>query len=290
MCAVIMKEIRKHNSYSSTCLFSNCLIKRGAVLEMINLDNDEVVLLQADDVLLHSGDKSGKGLLAPSAHAGTLTLTNKKLCFTYSTGVIKKTEELIEIDLNQIKVFEGVAQLKPAVLKERVGYVSLIAYLPNDEYEFDFPQREKKKLLEFANMANKAITGVGDYWSIENVGGKSIAKTLRGAIGAAAPVVSDLADAAKPLVPLAGEVMNAKSSTTSGIFGVVTDVIAKGIGGRDGTSDETNAAPALESQTDSQSLTLDEQIDAVQKVKELYDAGILSEEEFLVKKKQIMGL
>lgn len=258
---------------------------------MINLDNDEVVLLQADDILLYSGDKSGKGLLAPSTHAGTLTLTNKKICFTYLTGVIKKTEELIEIDLSQIKVFDGVAQLKPAVLKERAGYVSLIAYLFNGEYEFDFPQRERKKLLEFANVLNKAITGVEGYWTIEDVGGKSIAKTLRGAIGAATPVVSDLADAAKPLVPLAGEVMNANSSTTSGIFGVVADVIAKGIGNGDDYSGESSEASVLESQADSQSsLSLDEQIDAVQKVKELYDAGILSEEEFLVKKKQIMGL
>lgn len=291
MHAVIMKEIRKQGELFYDLSFSNCLIKRGAVSEMVNLENDEVVLLHADDVVLYAGGKTENGLLTSSKPTGTLVLTNKRLCFTYSTGVIKKTKESIDIDLNKIKVFEGVAQLKPAVFKERVGYVSLIAYLSGGEYEFDFPQKEKKKLLEFANAANKAITGVGDYWAIEDVGGKSIAKTLRGAIGAATPVVSDLADAAKPLVPLAGEVMSAKSSATSGIFGVVADAIAKGISNDDATNSEADVVPTSESQGGSQSsMTLDEQIDAIQKMKDLHDAGILTEDEFLEKKKQIMGL
>lgn len=38
------------------------------------------------------------------------------------------------------------------------------------------------------------------------------------------------------------------------------------------------------------SMTLDEQIDALKKLKELVDAGILSEDEFNAKKKEIMGL
>ncbi len=37
-------------------------------------------------------------------------------------------------------------------------------------------------------------------------------------------------------------------------------------------------------------MTLDEQIDALKKLKELVDAGILSQEEFDIKKKQIMNL
>lgn len=258
---------------------------------MINLSNDEVVLLQAGDVVLRAGNKAEKGFLDSSTHTGTLTLTNKKLCFSYSTGILRKTKESIDVDLNQIKVFEGVVQLKPVLLKERVGYVSLIAYLSNGEYEFNFPQREKRKVLEFANAVNKAITGTEDYWTIQDVGGKSITKTLRGAIGAAAPVVSDLADAAKPLVPLAGEMMGAKSSATSGIFGAVAGAIAKGIGNDDVVSDKADATSVSKLQVKSEpSLTLDEQIDAVQKVKELYDAGVLTEEEFLVKKKQIMRL
>ncbi|MFC5930348.1 SPFH domain-containing protein [Cryobacterium melibiosiphilum] len=47
-----------------------------------------------------------------------------------------------------------------------------------------------------------------------------------------------------------------------------------------------NAAPA--SQTPA--LTLDEQIDLVKKLKELVDSGILSQEEFEIKKKEVMGL
>ena len=50
-------------------------------------------------------------------------------------------------------------------------------------------------------------------------------------------------------------------------------------------TDQFDKSSALESQTGSQAeLTLDEQINAVQKIKELYDAGILTEEEFQEKK------
>ena len=37
-------------------------------------------------------------------------------------------------------------------------------------------------------------------------------------------------------------------------------------------------------------MTLEQQIDALRKLKELVDTGILSEEEFQHKKKEIMGL
>lgn len=252
---------------------------------MINLDNDEVVLLQADNILLQENNGIGKGFLSSGSHTGTLILTNKRLNFTYSTGILKMNSESIDIDLNQIKVFEGTAQLKPTNIKERVGYLSLIAYLSNNEYEFDFPQKEKRLLLEFANSVNKILTGVENYWTIEHIGGKDIAKTLRGAIGAATPVVSDLADAAKPLVPLAGGIMNAKSSTASGILGAVANAFVNNASNNDTATDQFDKSSALESQTGSQAeLTLDEQINAVQKIKELYDAGILTEEEFQEKK------
>jgi hypothetical protein len=37
-------------------------------------------------------------------------------------------------------------------------------------------------------------------------------------------------------------------------------------------------------------MSLDEQIAAVKKLKELLDAGIMTEEEFNIKKKEVMGL
>ena len=145
-------------------------------------------MLQAEDVVFRSGNR---GVFDTSAHSGSLTLTNERIIFSYSVGLIKKTEETIEIDLEDIKIFEGVLQLRPTVRKEKVGYVSLVAYLNNKEYEFEFLQKHKKKMLLFANEANKVVTGVCGCWSVEDVGGKSISKTLRGAIGTAAPVICD---------------------------------------------------------------------------------------------------
>ena len=50
------------------------------------------------------------------------------------------------------------------------------------------------------------------------------------------------------------------------------------------------AAPASHSPTPAPALSLDEQLDALKKLKELLDAGILSQAEFEAKKKEILGL
>ena len=50
------------------------------------------------------------------------------------------------------------------------------------------------------------------------------------------------------------------------------------------------AAPVVTSSVPAPSLSLDEQIEAVKKLKDLVDAGILSQDEFDAKKKEVMGL
>ena len=55
--------------------------------------------------------------------------------------------------------------------------------------------------------------------------------------------------------------------------------MAQGINPVNASQNESNAK-----------MSLDEQIDALKKLKELVDAGILTQEEFDAKKKQIMGL
>lgn len=260
-------------------------------LVVVRLGNGEVVLLQAEDVVFRSGNR---GVFDTSAHSGSLTLTNERIIFSYSVGLIKKTEETIEIDLEDIKIFEGVLQLRPTVRKEKVGHVSLVAYLNNKEYEFEFLQKHKKKMLLFANEANKVVTGVCDCWSVEDVGGKSISKTLRGAIGTAAPVISDLAQAAKPLAPIAGAVLGSKAKVATGATGILGAVAGAAMSKTEGVP--TSALPDVVTNEDANKrfsespLSLDEQIEAMQKLKELCDAGALTEEEFLTKKKQIMGL
>lgn len=49
-------------------------------------------------------------------------------------------------------------------------------------------------------------------------------------------------------------------------------------------------APGVEANASSPSLSLAEQIESVKKLKELVDAGILSDEEFEIKKREVMGL
>ena len=49
-------------------------------------------------------------------------------------------------------------------------------------------------------------------------------------------------------------------------------------------------SPVQPKKMEKPALSLDEQIEALKKLKELVDAGILTQEEFDIKKKEIMGL
>ena len=55
---------------------------------------------------------------------------------------------------------------------------------------------------------------------------------------------------------------------------------------------DTEESPNLieEKETQAPKMTVDEQIDAVKKMKELLDAGILTQEEFDQKKREFLGL
>lgn len=253
----------------------------------IELSNDEVVLLQVDNVAFHSEKQSGLSLLASSKHNGELTLTNKRINYAFITGTFRRTCESIDVLLDQIKIFDGLAQFKPVLRKEDVEHIYLVAYTCDADYEFDFYQHSKKDALLWLNTVNRTITGVEDYWTKEDVGAKDIVKSLRSAINSAAPIVSDFANAAKPIASVAETVASRKAPVATGILGAVAGAF---LSNNEESESQIDDASVAQNQNVALSSSLDEQIEAVQKVKELFDAGILSEEEFESKKKQIMGL
>lgn len=86
-----------------------------------------------------------------------------------------------------------------------------------------------------------------------------------------------------------------QSSSISAQQKIAQGVQDHGLGEGGGMLFGMNLAQGMNTQTGAQvaqgpSLTLDEQIEALKKMKELLDAGVLTDEEFAAKKREVMGL
>lgn len=91
------------------------------------------------------------------------------------------------------------------------------------------------------------------------------------------------------------ENVSQQSSNISAQQKIAQGVLAHGLGDGGGTIFGMNLAHGMNTQTGAQAsqttmLSFDEQIEAVKKMKELMDAGLLTEGEFAAKKREIMGL
>ena len=91
------------------------------------------------------------------------------------------------------------------------------------------------------------------------------------------------------------EGVSPQSSNISAQQKIAQGVQAHGLGDGGGTLFGINLAQGMNTQTGAQAsqttmLSFDEQIETVKKMKELMDDGLLSEEEFAAKKREIMGL
>lgn len=91
------------------------------------------------------------------------------------------------------------------------------------------------------------------------------------------------------------EGISQQSSNISAQQKIAQGVQAHGLGDGGGTLFGINLAQGVNTQTGAQAsrtttLSFDEQIETVKKMKELMDEGLLSEEEFTAKKREIMGL
>lgn len=91
------------------------------------------------------------------------------------------------------------------------------------------------------------------------------------------------------------EDISQKASNIAAQQKIAQGIQDKGLGDGGGMVFGMNMAQGMNPQTGIQfgqnhSMSLDEQIEAVKKLKDLLDAGILSQEEFDIKKKEVMGL
>lgn len=229
--------------------------------------------LQSNEAVLYKGEAT----FGNNKTRGELLLTNINIV------VITKTKKLFskeQVDLDifpveDIKVYNDIPQIKQIDCKVEV-------YLTNTEITLGFDS--KFSAHKFANAANKLITGkstsqrgaekfkgalnlVDDTLGISTVGTiKSVVEN--GVVGTVFGAFGKKAQA------------QAKGgSTLTEIFGVTKDLLGK----------KTNAeeSPKIEK---SPAISVDDQIETLKKLKDLLDTGIITQEEFDTKKKQIMGL
>jgi len=133
-------------------------------------------------------------------------------------------------------------------------------------------------------------------------------KAVADAIERAKPMAAKAVEAAKPLVPMAAKLamvpgrlgkVGMFAGMAAEALGMMNDTPQQQAQAQPGAAAGNPANPAASGASHAQpaqqprgaaAASLDEQIEAVKKLKELLDAGILTQEEFDAKKRQIMGL
>ena len=188
------------------------------------------------------------------------------------------------------------------------------------QYSFSTPEARQQLISEFIQSFTVALNSLSSTFRISQLPSQAhtiAAQVSAGSIGAGSwaerfgiEVVNvgieniEFTPEARDLVKQystnlmnlkAFESVSQQSSNISAQQKIAQGVQANGLGDGGGTIFGMNLAQGINTQTGAQPsqttmLSFDEQIEAVKKMKELMDAGLLSEEEFAAKKREIMGL
>lgn len=138
--------------------------------------------------------------------------------------------------------------------------------------------------------ANGLFIGVAEHKSDGacDAGRGHMKEAIAGAVSSAKPILKDAADAAKPFVPLAAAVV----STAFPAASAVSDAVEKALGankqGANAASDtEAGRMGMVSAQTEG---GMADGLDMLTKLKGLVDSGVITQEEFDAKKRQILGI
>lgn len=225
--------------------------------------------LQSNESVLYKG---GCSLVNKSANV-ELVLTNLNLVFIKKTKKLFAKEE-IEVEIypvEEIKIYNGLPQIKQ---KDNIVEI----FLTSGEIDVSFIS--KQEIRKFISKAYELLTG------------KTMAERVSDKVKGAVKLVDDTigvntADAIKNVVGngLVGAVFgsfgkNARNQLKGGsplkeVLSVTKDVFGK-------KTDEQETSKPMDS--------LDDQIETLKKLKDLLDYGIISQDEFDIKKKEIMSL
>ena len=247
--------------------------------------------LQPNEAVLYKGratfgnnKTSSDLLLTKTMSTLLLTKTSSELLLTnINVVVITKTSKPFskeQVDLKifpveDIKVYNDVPQIKQNGLMVEI-------YLTNTEIILDFDS--KSAAHKFANTANELITGksMSERGAEKFKGALNLVDDTLGisTVGTIKSVVEN--GVVGNVFGTFGKKAQAKAkggNTLTEIFSVTKDLIGKKTNEEESPKIETSPA-----------MSVDGQIETLKKLKDLLDTGIITQEEFDAKKKQIMGL
>ena len=228
--------------------------------------------LQPNESVLYTGSVS----MEKRSGSNELTLTNLNIIIV---NTVKKlfAKEQVTVEtypVEQIKVYNEMPQIKQKYLKVEV-------FLTSGEVAFSF--QTKTEAHKFVNAAMQLLTGKsvaerradkvkGAIGLVDNALGINTADTVKNALenGIAGTILGGFG---KKTAPAAKGV-----STASEVVGIAKDLFGGKATQEAIPESTTPAAPT------------DEQLESLKKLKDLVDAGVLTQEEFDAKKKQILGL
>ena len=238
----------------------------------------EDYLLQGNEAVLYKGRASFES--GNIRNTSEILLTNINLVAIIRTKKIFQTEqvEVKTYPVSEIKMYNGIPQVK-----EKNGIVEI--YFANTEVKLNF--YSKISAIPFMNAANKLITGKsmsergaekfkGAVSLVDDTLGIKSVETMKGVLE------NGVVGAVFGGTRKKGNTSNNMSSVANTIADVVS--VTKGFIG-DKTTDSSSAR-----REEIKGESLSEQIEAIKELKGLVDTGILTQEEFDAKKKQIMGL
>ena len=256
---------------------------------------DEILVMKDEGVGRHMGSIGVlRSIASGGIERGTLILTNKALIFVPDSKVLSKKKEDVRIPLESIKVSNGIAQIRPAKPEGRDGDYRLSVYCVQAQYVFLFPFSLRLRLKKWVENVNEQVSGVKRGWDPEDLGFIDVKRAVSSAIDSAKPVAQGIADVAKPLIPVAAAMASVAPGRTGKLAAAALsaiDVIGKE--GRQDTVDIEGERPlenSCASAPSSLGPSIDEQVDGLKKLKELVECGILTEEEFAAKKREVLGL
>ena len=235
----------------------------------------ENFVLQPNESVLYKGEgrfanKNGSLL---STQKLEIILTNLNLVFIEKTKkVFSKEQVVVEVHpIGEIKIYNGIPQIKQKNTAAEIYFI-------NEEKLVIF--YSKHELHKFVNVVNRLLTG------------KSMA--VRGA------------DKVKNVVNLVDDTLGVntmgavKTIVENGVVGAVFHGLGKQHRSQknetvfkqvvSATMDSLEQKESLQESNEKETMSVDKQIEMVKKLKELLDAGIINQEEFEIKKKEIMNL
>lgn len=243
----------------------------------------EYYSLQSNEVVLYKGNASiderkpnTEGFLTNITHREVMLTNINIVLILKSKKMFSKEEVDIQIfPVGDIKIFNDIPQLKQSDYKVEIYFTDLeiiLDFLSKSEarkfvgavYEFvtgkSTSERGASKVKGTINVVNDAL-GIDAVGTLKNVVENGLVGNIFGSLGKKT-------------------MKNAKS------IDALTEVVSvtKGLLGKK-TSEEENTKSVTNIE-----MSIDDQIESLKKLKELLDCGILTQEEFDIKKKQIMEI